>query len=146
MCLVESLPIPEEYKDDSTEHIGYKVFIQRDKRYKSPINGQQLYRVNKWVGDPKTMSDSFYPIYGDKSYKAGFHIFLCAADATMWLRDNSQRLDTRDTVNNTYILLYLKSLVVKRIKYKHVVAYGDQRVGTLKAKCVVVEYMYIVDQ
>jgi len=129
MCLIQSLPIPEEYKDSSKEHIGYKVFIQRDKRYKSPINGQQLYRVNKWISDPKTIHDTLYPICGDKPYTVGFHIFPCAADATMWLKD----------VHNP------ATLVVKRVKYKHVVAYGDQRVGVLEARCVVAKHIYIVD-
>ncbi len=131
MCLIESLSIPEEYKDSSKEYIGYKVFIQRDKRYESPINGQRLYYVNKWISDIKTIHNTFYPIYGEKPYTAGFHIFLCVADASMWLQDS---------------FLYQEKMVIKRVKYKHVVAYGDQRVGTLKSKCVVAEHMYIINE
>lgn len=135
MCLIQSLPIPEEYKDSSKEHIGYKVFIQHDKRYESPLNGQQLYRVNKWISDPKTTYHTLHSLYDNKPYTTGFHIFPCAADATMWLQDNAH-----------YYYVYSKALIVKCVKYKHVVAYGDQMVGTLKAKCVVAEHMYIVDK
>lgn len=119
-----------EYKEDFNvklnekgEGIGYKAFYEESGDYWSPIYGRGKIPLNKWVKSNKGKL-LFQCEYPDKKYLNGFHFMARKKDAKAFMDH------------------YYSPNIIKRIKFRKVVATGTQ----IGIHCIVAREIMILSK